>query len=363
MSNQGEHVEKGDIPFFFKKGDVPFFRLPAEWEPHAATWLAWPHRRRTWLGPFEPIPLVYERLARLIAAHEPVRIIGSESLLAEPRERLAGVANVEFVTIPTNDSWVRDTGPVFLLRRDAAAGNLPPRAAVAWDWNAWGGKYPPWDDDGRVSRAIAAQLGLEPFTPGIVLEGGAIETDGAGTILANEKCVVDERRNPGLDRDAMAAALRRWLGVEQVLWVGGDLAGDDTDGHIDQLARFVAPGRVLAARQPDKGDPNHAGLAANLEQLATLRDAAGRRLEVVPVDIPARFAFEGTQLPASHLNFYVATGLVAVPVFGSPTDEPALRLLEQCFPGRRVEPVDCRELVRGRGAVHCITRDEPLFLG
>jgi agmatine deiminase len=187
-----------------------------------------------------------------------------------------------------------------------------------------------------VSRAIAAQLGLEPFTPGIVLEGGAIETDGAGTILANEKCVVDERRNPGLDRDAMAAALRRWLGVEQVLWVGGDLAGDDTDGHIDQLARFVAPGRVLAARQPDKGDPNHAGLAANLEQLATLRDAAGRRLEVVPVDIPARFAFEGTQLPASH---------------------------EQCFPGRRVEPVDCRELVRGRGAVHCITRDEPLFLG
>jgi len=340
-------------------GEVPLFRLPAEWEPHAATWLAWPHRRRTWLGPFEPIPLVYERLARLIAAHEPVRIIGSESLLAEPQTLLAGVANIDFVPIPTNDSWVRDTGPVFLLRRSDAAAAVPPRAAVAWDWNAWGGKYPPWDDDACVSRSIAAHLGLEPVTPGIVLEGGAIETDGAGTILANEKCVVDERRNPGLDREQIAAALCRWLCVEQVLWVGGDLVGDDTDGHIDQLARFVAPGRVLAAWQPDTADPNHASLAANLALLARLRDAAGRRLEVIPVDIPPRFAFEQTQLPASHLNYTIANGLVAVPVFGSSTDEPALRLLEQCFPDRRVEPVDCRALIRGRGALHCITRDEP----
>ena len=338
----------------------PFsYRLPAEWEPHAATWLAWPHRRRTWLGPFEPIPGVYERLARLIAGYEPVRIIGSESLLAEPRERLEGVANVAFVPIPTNDSWVRDTGPVFLVRRPDAAGDMPPRAAVAWGWNAWGGKYPPWDDDARVSRAIARHVGLEPRTSPVVLEGGGIETDGEGTVLANERCLVDERRNPGLDRDQLAAAIRDQLGVDAVLWVGGELAGDDTDGHIDQLARFVAAGRVLAARQPDAGDPNHASLAANLEQLAMLRDAAGRRLDVIPVDIPTRFAFEGTQLPASHLNFYVANGLVVVPVFGGPTDEPALRQIEACFPGRRVEPFDCRELIRGRGAVHCITRDEP----
>ena len=338
----------------------PFsYRLPAEWEPHAATWLAWPHRRRTWLGPFAPIPGVYERLARLIAGCEPVRIIGSESLLAEPRERLAGVANIAFVPIPTNDSWVRDTGPVFLVRRPDAPVDVPPRAAVAWGWNAWGGKYPPWDDDARVSRGIARRVGLEPRTSPIVLEGGGIETDGEGTVLANERCLVDERRNPGLDRDQLAAAIRDQLGVDAVLWVGGELAGDDTDGHIDQLARFVAAGRVLAARQPDTGDPNHASLAANLERLATLRDAAGRRLEVIPVDIPARFAFEGTQLPASHLNFYVANGLVVVPVFGGPTDEPALRQLEACFPGRRIEPFDCRELIRGRGAVHCITRDEP----
>jgi len=338
--------------------DVTSLRLPAEWEPHAATWLAWPHRRQTWIGPFGPIPGVYERLARLIARHEPVRIIGSAAVLADARAQLADAAGTEMVTIPTNDSWVRDTGPVFLVRRPEAPATVPPRVAVCWTWNAWGGKYPPWNDDAAVARSIAARLGLPAREPGIVLEGGAIETDGDGTVLANERCVVDERRNPGLDRGAMAAAIRTWLGVETVLWVGGDLAGDDTDGHIDQLARFVAPGRVLAARQPDRGDPNHASLAANLERLAAFRDARGRRLEVIPVDIPARFAFERTQLPASHLNFYIANGLVVVPVFGAATDEPALRIVEQCFPGRRIEPVDCRELVRGRGALHCITRDE-----
>ena len=193
----------------------------------------------------------------------------------------------------------------------------------------------------------------------MVLEGGAIETDGDGTLLANERCVVDPKRNPGLDRVAMEAALHRWLGVDRVLWVGGDLAGDDTDGHIDQLARFVAPGRVLAARQPDRLDPNHAGLEANLELLRRHVDARGRRLEVIPVDIPSRFTFEGTQLPASHLNFYVANGLVAVPVFGVPSDEPALEAIAACFPGRRIEPIDCHALVRGRGALHCVTRDQP----
>jgi len=338
--------------------DATGLRLPAEWEPHVATWLAWPHRRQTWIGPFDPIPGVYERLTRLIARHEPVRIIGSANVLADARSRLGDVAGIDLLPIATDDSWVRDTGPVILVRRPDAPATVPPRVAVCWNWNAWGGKYPPWRNDAAVARSIAARLGLPAREPGIVLEGGAIETDGNGTVLANERCVVDGRRNPGLDRDALAAAIRQWLGVDLVLWVGGEKAGDDTDGHVDQLARFVAPGRVLAARQPDRSDPNHASLAANLERLAACRDARGRRLEVIPVDIPARFAFEGTQLPASHLNFFIANGLVVVPVFGAPTDEPALRILAECFPDRRIEPIDCRELVRGRGALHCITRDE-----
>jgi len=176
--------------------------------------------------------------------------------------------------------------------------------------------------------------------------------------MANERCVVDPKRNPDLHRDAMEHVLRKWLHVERVIWVGGDLAGDDTDGHIDQLARFVAPGRVLVARQPDRHDPNHESLEDNLAILRAAADARGRSLEVIPIDIPARFAFEGTQLPASHLNFLVGNGFVAVPVFGGPTDEPALRAIQSVFPGRQVEPFDCTALVRGRGAIHCVTRDQ-----
>ena len=333
------------------------YRLPAEWEPHAATWIAWPHRRATFLGPFAEIPPVYQRLASLIAGYEPVRIIGSAEVLAAPRAALADLPQVSFVEISTNDSWIRDTGPVFVVSRGRVGARS--RRTVCWNWNAWGGKYPPWDADARVSRAIARQLGLEAVEPELVLEGGAIETDGEATLLVNERCVVDERRNPGVDQAGMDQALQHWLGVERVLWLGGELAGDDTDGHIDQLARFVAPGRVVAARHADRDDPNHASLAANLEHLARFTDARGRRLEVIPIDIPARFGFEGTPLPASHLNFLVGNGFVVVPVFGGPTDEAALKTLEQCFPDRRIEPFDCQALVRGRGAIHCVTRDEP----
>jgi len=333
------------------------YRLPAEWEPHAATWLAWPHRKATWLGDFTVIPPVFEQVARLIARYEPVRIVGTGVVLAEARGLLAGVANVEFVDVPTNDSWLRDTGPVFVVPREPAAGARP--AAVCWGWNAWGGKYPPWDRDAALGRAIAGRLGLDVVEGGLVLEGGGLETDGDGTLLVNHRCIDDPGRNPGTSRTRLEEVLRDRLRVDRVLWVGGELAGDDTDGHIDQLARFVAPGRVVAARQPDPLDPNHAALEANLELLRGLVDARGRRLEVVPMDIPPRFSFEGTQLPASHLNYYVGNGFVAVPVFRDETDAAALRTLEQCFPGRTIEPVVCTELVRGRGALHCITRDEP----
>jgi agmatine deiminase len=341
------------------------YRLPAEWEPHAATWIAWPHRRATFLGDFAVIPAFFARFIRLLAACEPVKVIASGTALEEAREALRGVADVECIDIPTNDSWLRDTGPVFLIpcepapREPHASGPGGGPVAVCWEWNAWGGKYPPWDQDARVARAIAARLGAEVVAPGVVLEGGAIETDGAGTLLVNHRCVVDPKRNPGLSRDQLEQVLVARLAADRVIWLGGELAGDDTDGHIDQLARFVAPGRVVAARQPDLRDPNHGSLEANLATLAAVVDARGRRLEVIPIDIPSQFGFEGVQLPASHLNFYVANGVVMVPVFGVPTDEPAVRTLAGCFPGRRIVPVDCRELVRGRGALHCITRDQP----
>jgi agmatine deiminase len=335
-------------------------RLPAEWEPHAATWIAWPHRRATFLGDFAVIPEFFARFIRQLAPWEPVKVIASGPALAEARDRLRGVANVECVDIPTNDSWLRDTGPVFLTPRQPrmkGQGGRP--LAVCWNWNAWGGKYPPWDLDARVSRAIADRLDMAVVSPGVVLEGGAIETDGEGTLLVNHRCVVDAKRNPGLSRGDLEQVLRKQLAADRVIWLGGELAGDDTDGHIDQLARFVSPGRVVAARQPDRLDPNHASLAENLAQLEAAVDARGRRLEVIPIDIPPRFTFAGTQLPASHLNFYVANGAVMVPVFDARTDEAAVRTLASCFPSRRIVPVDCQELVRGRGALHCITRDQP----
>jgi len=337
------------------------WRLPAEWEPHAATWIAWPHRRATFLGEFAPIPGFFARFIEALAEWEPVKVIGTGASLADARDRLAGIAGVELIDIPTNDSWLRDTGPVFLVPCGPAAPGQRRGGpqAVCWEWNAWGGKYPPWNLDAGVSRAIAGWLGMRIVAPGVVLEGGAIDTDGEGTLLVNHRCVVDPRRNPGLSREAMEQVLGQRLAVDRVIWLGGELAGDDTDGHIDQLARFVAPGRVVAARQPDRLDPNHESLEENLASLAAARDAHGRRLEVIPIDIPARFAFAGSQLPASHLNFYVLNGAVMTPVFGGPTDERAIDTLAACFPGRRIVPVDCRELVRGRGALHCITRDQP----
>ena len=341
--------------------NVDVYRLPAEWEPHAATWIAWPHRRATFLGDFAVIPEFFAEFIRLLAPCEPVKVIASGAALADAQDRLRGVANVECIDIPTNDSWLRDTGPVFLTPRQQATKGLGAGRplAVCWEWNAWGGKYPPWNLDAKVSRAIADHLGMTVVSPGVVLEGGAIETDGEGTLLVNHRCVDDPKRNTGLPRGELEQVLRQQLSIDRVIWLGGDLSGDDTDGHIDQLARFTSPGCVVAARQPDRLDPNHASLAENLEQLSAAVDARGRRLEVIPIDIPPRFAFAGTQLPASHLNFYIANGAVMVPVFGTRTDEPAIRTLAACFPGRRIVPVDCQEIVRGRGALHCITRDQP----
>lgn len=337
------------------------YRLAAEWEPQEAVWLSWPHRLATWPDHFEPIPDVFAGVARRIAATgQPVKIVATGEPLRQARQMLGEVAGVGFVDLPTNDSWLRDSGPVFLVPQAAATGL--PAAAVAFGYNAWGGKYPPWNDDAALGRRMAESLSMRVFPGRIVLEGGAIDTDGDGTLLVNRHCVIDERRNPGVSAKQVEAELREQLAVGQVIWTGGELAGDDTDGHIDQLARFVAPGRVLAARQPDPLDPNHRSLAENLAILAGARDAAGRPLEVVPIDLPARFSRHGTQLPASSLNFLITNTAVLVPVFGDPADEPALRTIEACFPERSLEPVDCRDLVWGRGAVHCITRDQPRWL-
>ena len=331
------------------------YRFPAEWEPHAATWLAWPHRRATFLGDFDEVPLAFVRLVRLLARYEPVRVIGSENVLRHASPLLESVRQVDLIEIPTDDSWLRDTGPVFLKSK-----GVPQELVVAnFGFNAWGGKYPSWDADAAVAEKIAGHLGLNVVEAEMVLEGGAIETDGEGTLLVNHRCIDDPQRNPSYSREELTAVLRSSLGVDTVLWVNGDLVGDDTDGHIDQLARFVSPGCVVAARQPDRSDPNHESLEANFALLKSLRDARGRLLDVVPIDLPPRICFENVQLPASYLNFFIVNGGVIVPTFEHDLDVVAIATIQQFFPDREVVSFSALELIRGRGAVHCVTCQQP----
>lgn len=338
------------------------YRMPAEWEPHAATWLAWPHKAESWPGLFERIPPVWVAIARALAPHERVAIlVNDDAAAAAARDllRAGGVPleRIDFHRIPTDDAWVRDHGPTFVTREREGRTEL---AAVDWIFNAWGGKYPPWDRDDAVPAAIAARLGIPCFRPGIVLEGGSIDVNGRGMVLTTEQCLLNPNRNPHLSREEIEAVLREYLGVRQVAWLGEGIAGDDTDGHVDDVARFVDPTTVVAAVEEDPADENHGPLRDNLERLRGLRDPEGRPLRVVPLPMPAPVFHEGQRVPASYANFYVANGVVLVPVFDDPRDAEALRTLATCFPGRRVTGIPARDLVWGLGAVHCVTQQQPV---
>ncbi|MGQ9590788.1 MAG: agmatine deiminase family protein [Planctomycetota bacterium] len=332
-------------------------RLPAEWEPHARTWLAWPHRASDWPGIFERIPPVWVAMARALREGEPVAILVSGPAMAEEvRRAFSGdLAGIELVEIPTDRAWIRDYGPIAV----ESSGRPGARVATKWRFNSWGGKYPPWDLDDAAGAAIAERIGIPCVRTGLVLEGGSIDADGEGTILTTESCLLNPNRNPELSREEIEAVLAKYLGAEKVLWLGRGIEGDDTDGHVDDLARFVAPGVVAAAAEDDPRDPNGAALEENLERLRGLRDAKGRRLEVVELPMPPPVFHEGHRCPASYANFYVANSAVLFPGFGCPEDGVVRGILEGLFPGRRVVAVEARDLVWGLGAVHCVTRDEP----
>ncbi|MEX2206159.1 MAG: agmatine deiminase family protein [Myxococcota bacterium] len=331
-------------------------RMPAEWEPHAATWLAWPHAVTTWPGCLEQAESEFERLVRTLARFERVElVVQSEEHRARIGSRLGALARdgaVRLHVIPTDDVWMRDIGPTFAR---GATGLV----ALDWIFDAWGGKYPPWERDDAVAGQVARLVGVECERPGIVLEGGAIEVDGEGTLLATEPTLLDPKRNPGIDARAIEALVLELLGVRKTIWLGDGIEGDDTDGHIDDIARFIAPGRVVCAREPDRRDPNHAPLEDCIARLRDARDAAGRALEVIDLPMPPPVLAGEDRLPASYANFYIANGAVLVPVFGAPADERALAILRPLFPGREAVGVPSRALVRGLGAVHCLTQQQP----
>ena len=361
------------------------YRFPAEWEPHAATWLAWPHRWKTWPGKFEPIPPLYALLVRTLAKHEPVHVLaGGDAVMAEAKRLVGGVLNVTLHDIPTNDAWIRDFGPMFLAARgeriqgeaktvarsphpsplpegegDVDNHSETPPALVDWEYNAWGGKYPPFDSDNAAPSKIAARLGRRRFTPGIILEGGSIDGNGRGTLLTSEQCLLNPNRNPHLTREQIEKYLANYCGTKKVLWLGGGIVGDDTDGHVDELARFVSPTTVVAAVEQNPSDVNYAALADNFRRLQTMTDQDGRPLDVVPLPLPGPIVYAGQRLPASYCNFYIANGVVLVPQFDDPADRAAFDTLARFFPGRELVGLPARDLVWGRGGFHCITQQQP----
>ncbi len=335
------------------------FRMPAEWEPQAAVWLSWPHNRETWPGNFRPIPAVFARIAAEISRRETVRIN-----IARPLQRRAwsllgrekaDLKNVEFHDHPTNDAWCRDHGPIFV--KNGATGAV---AATAWEYNAWGGKYPPFDRDRRIPGLIARALGMRLFRKKSVLEGGSIDVNGRGLLLTTEACLLNKNRNPGLDRAQIERGLRDTLGVSTVIWLGDGILGDDTDGHVDDLARFYRADGIATAVETNPRDGNYSALRENLGRLRALRTPSGRKFSIAELPMPAPCFRDGRRLPATYANFLVINGAVLMPAFRQPRrDAAAADVLAGCFPGREIVPIDCLDLVWGLGTLHCISQQQP----
>ena len=331
--------------------------MPAEWEPHAATWLSWPRREGiSFPDSFHRVmPTLRAMVEALIESEQVCINISNGAHEAEAREVLRGLPmeRISFYAVPTNEPWCRDHGPIFLTR------DVDPRLAVVdWNYNAWGNKYPPFDLDEVAPTRVAEILGLPVFYPAMILEGGAIDVNGAGALLTSESCLLNKNRNPNLSREEIEQRLQDYLGVREILWLGDGIAGDDTDGHIDDLARFVSKSTIVTVVEENRDDENYEALRKNLARLQTAK-IGGRRLEVITLPMPKKIMREGLRLPATYANFYITNTCVLVPIFADPADEVALSVLRECFPNRRVVGIDCRELIWGLGAFHCLTQQQP----
>lgn len=353
------------------------FRMPAEWEPHAATWIAWPHNREDWPGKFSPIPWVYTEIVRLLARSEPVHVVVRDRQMkrrAADRLDAAGVdmGQVRFFKAATDRVWLRDSGPTFVVRDGQASHDGPAGRVglVEWKFNAWA-KYENHRSDRRLPRRVSSWLNLPRWVPRVeqggrqarvVMEGGAIDVNGRGTLLTTEECLLGEvqARNPGLGRTELEQVFADYLGIRHVVWLGRGIVGDDTHGHVDDLTRFVGPRTVVTVVEPDPADLNHEPLRENLDRLRAARDQDGEPLEVIELPMPRPVVFEGLRLPASYANFYIGNTVVLVPTFNDPADRVALEILARAFPDREVVGIHCLDLVLGLGTLHCLSQQQPL---
>ncbi len=351
----------------------PAYRMPAEWAPHAATWIAWPHNPEDWPGKFQPIPWVYVEIVRHLSRVEEVHILVND-LAAERRATgllkrgSANLARTHFHCWPTDRVWLRDSGPIFVK---SSQGKV---AATNWKFNAWA-KYGNWRLDDQIPHHVARLHKVPEIKPEIalakgkphrlVLEGGSIDTNGAGVLITTEECLLSEvqQRNPGVSREQLEQAFHDYLGITQTLWLNRGCAGDDTHGHVDDVTRFVAEDTILTCVEPNTADENHLPLAENLDRLRSFRQASGKQkgkpFTIVELPMPAPVVFEGQRLPASYANFYIANDLVLVPTFNDANDRHALNIIASCFPTREVIGIHAVDLVWGLGTLHCLSQQEP----
>ncbi|HEX4652402.1 MAG TPA: agmatine deiminase family protein [Granulicella sp.] len=343
--------------------------MPAEWAPHAATWIAWPHNAEDWPGKFQPIPWVYAEIVRHLSGVEDVNILVND-LAAERRAQSllkragANMARLHFHHWPTDRVWLRDSGPIFVKNAENGL------TITNWKFNAWA-KYDNWRRDDQIPQRVAGLYDMPEIKPEIrladgtahrlVLEGGSIDTNGAGILLTTEECLLSEvqQRNPGISREQLESAFQQYLGIDQVVWLHRGCAGDDTHGHVDDITRFVDENVILTAVEKNTADENHLPLAENLDRLRSARNLEGKPFEIRELPMPDPVLFEGQRLPASYANFYIANDLVLVPTFNDCHDRHALNIIADCFPSREVIGIHCVDFIWGLGALHCMTQQEP----
>jgi agmatine deiminase len=336
------------------------YSMPAEWMPHRATWLAWPHNRATWPSQLETVREVWVQIIQALALNEQVVLLVNDEqteqdVVLRLKDVSASIKNTSILKIPTVDVWMRDYGPTFLTR----GGSENRLALNDWIFNGWGKKYRSYEDDDRVAKDMASVLQIPVFNHSVVLEGGSIEVNGAGTCITTEQCLLNKNRNPDMSRSEIEQFLKDALGVNHIIWLTEGIVGDDTDGHIDDIARFIDPMTVVCVLETNPKDENYAPLRENYDRLKGARDQDGHPLSVATLPCPAPLDYEGSRLPASYANFYIANEMVLVPVFDDPNDGKALGVLQELFPERRVVGLPCKALVAGLGAIHCVTQQEP----
>ncbi|MFL9485538.1 agmatine/peptidylarginine deiminase [Chitinophagaceae bacterium LWZ2-11] len=335
------------------------FVFPAEWHPHTATWLSWPHKEASWPGKIAAIYSPYCKFIKAVTEGETVCINVADTAIqqfatAQLLKEGVDLSKIKFFLNPTNDAWCRDHGPAFLINEKEGK-----KAIVDWGYNAWGGKYPPHDLDDVIPTLIGKELGLPVYHPGIVMEGGSVEFNGKGTLLTTTACLLNPNRNPHLNQQQIEKYLQNYYGVEQILWIGDGIVGDDTDGHIDDITRFVNEDTVVTVVEHDKNDDNYAPLKENLETLHKLRLLNDKQLNIVELPMPAAIEYEDQRLPASYANFYISNAAVVVPTYRDKNDDKALQILTDCFKDRKVIGVDSTDVIWGLGSWHCLSQQEP----